>query len=319
MNKENTMKIVGWALVLALLYFSYTRYEIGSKSIDSEIGSSSLAVLLIICMAYFPYRGWILPSAGIFLVSILFSLSSYSDTIINEYAKFKKPLLVQMALKDPLPDCPSAAESWFNFAECKEKFPQKEKERLEYNLNAKVFNDALPALNKEIQNYNENLSFMQLPINSRFSILKWIMLAVGIPFLELFIVFRMHNETGKAEEGASRFIQTIRKVFNPYSREEMLSRILAGVETKDAVKVLSILSYKNEDMTGILNKSKGCISKVRSEIEPKAKQQNLFEKPSREERQLDLITAKPKETFPKEEETKGNFKETIRKLSGFYN
>ncbi len=272
-EKFNTPK-TDWLLIasylfLALLFWqSWLRYEAGSKPITgSELGSFVTATLLVFCNYIFPRKGLRGASIFIFIISLFFSLSATTESIDKVFEKNKKNPLSKQTEKPTLPNCPDASKSWVNWKECNDKFPQAEAERLAHNKTVGEYNAELPAKNKEIEEYNSKLSFGQLSLQSEITIILYLLLAIGIPSIEMYSVYVFHNNREKGTETATK--SEIKIVF-PWTKpnlDEAMRQlvVIRKWDTKTATDKLQSIGFSNVEIGKVLDLHKSTISRKQKE------------------------------------------------------
>jgi hypothetical protein len=197
---------------------------------------------------------------------------------------------VEQLEKPTLQNCPSALTDWNMWHECMLKYPQAEKERLEHNKKVGEFNATLPSKNAEIEKYNAELTFAKLNLQSQITILLYILLAIGIPSLEMYSVYILHSNTSESEEGSnqSKWISTLQKVFKPDLTEAMRQLVVIRKwDAKQATDKLQSIGFTNVEIAKVLDLHKSTISRKQKESR---RQPVLFVLPTnRNQKQPDLF------------------------------
>lgn len=291
-QKTDWLIWIGYLFLPVLFGLSWIRYELGSKPVfpESEVASYALATFLVFCNYLFPAKGYKAMSVFIFLISLFFSLSATTESIDKVFEKNKKSPLSKQTEKPTLPNCPSAKVDWNTWHECFLKFPQAEKERLEYNQKVGEYNNSLPAKNTEIEKFNSELSYAKLSLQSQITIILYILLAIGIPTIEMYSVYVFHNKT-ESGKGTETTKPEIKFIF-PWTQipiETAMSQLCKDRkwDTKTATLKLQGLGFSNSEIGNILQRSKSAISKA--QIELRTKQPKLIALPRKDKDQQDLF------------------------------
>ena len=268
-NGTDWLVLTGYLFLPVLFGLSWIRYELGSRPLfeNSEIASYALATFLVLCNYLFPAKGLKAMSVFIFLISLFFSLSATTESIEKVFEKNKKKILTKQTEKPTLPACPDATKNWAGWEECYKKFPQAEKERLEYNKAVGEFNSELPAKNAEIEKFNSELDFQKLTLQSKFTIILYILLAIGIPTIEMYSGYVFHNT--ESEKGTQTSKSEIKIVF-PWTKPNLdeamrLLVIIRKWDTKTATDKLQSIGFSNVEIGKVLDLHKSTISRKQKE------------------------------------------------------
>ena len=292
-QEKNTdwLVLVGYLFLPVLFGLSWIRYELGSRPLftDSDIASYALATFLVFANYLFPAKGYKAMSVFIFVISLFFSLSASTESIDKVFAKNKKQSLSKQSEKPTLPACPDAVKNWFAWDECMKKFPQAEAERLAHNKEVGEYNDSLPAKNAEIEKFNAELSYGKLSLQSQIVIILYMLLAIGIPTIEMYSVYVFHN--ADSEKGTQDTKPEIKFIF-PWTQipiETAMSQLCKERkwDTKTATLKLQGLGFSNTEIGSILQRSKSAISKAQTEL--RTKQPKLIVLPRKDKEQQDLF------------------------------
>lgn len=290
-KKTDWLVLVGYLFLPVLFGLSWIRYELGSRPLftDSDIASYALATFLVFSNYLFPAKGYKAMSMFIFVISLFFSLSASTESIDKVFKKNIKAALPKKDTKPTLPNCPLSTIDWNAWKECMDKFPQAEAERLAYNKEVGEYNDSLPAKNAEIEKFNTELSYGKLSLQSQIVIILYMLLAIGIPTIEMYSVYVFHNN--KSEKGITTSKSEIKIVF-PWTRipiETAMSQLCKERkwDTKVATLKLQSLEFSNTEIGNILQRSKSAISKAQTEL--RTKQPKLVALPRKDKNQQDLF------------------------------
>ena len=208
-------------------------------------------------------------SVFIFVISLFFSLSASTESIDKVFEKNKKIPQSKQTEKPTLPACPDATKNWFAWDECMKKFPQAEAERLAFNKEVGEYNDSLPTKNAEIEKFNAELSYGKLSLQSQIVIILYMLLAIGIPTIEMYSVYVFHNkpekETETSHDGKTEF-----KFVFPWTKPNLdeAMQILVDLrkwDSKTATDKLQSVGFSNVEIAKILNLHKSTISRKQSE------------------------------------------------------
>ena len=269
-KKTDWLVLVGYLFLPVLFGLSWIRYELGSRPLftDSDIASYALATFLVFSNYLFPAKGYKAMSAFIFVISLFFSLSASTESIDKVYAKNKKTSIPKKEIKPTLPACPDSFTNWNAWDECMRKFPQAEAERLAHNKEVGEYNDSLPAKNAEIEKFNTELSYRKLSLQSQIVIILYMLLAIGIPTIEMYSVYVFHNN--KSEKGTSQDGKTEIKIVFPWTKPNLdeAMQILVDLrkwDSKTATDKLQSIGFSNVEIAKILNLHKSTISRKQSE------------------------------------------------------
>ena len=269
-KKTDWLVLVGYLFLPVLFGLSWIRYELGSRPLftDSDIASYALATFLVFSNYLFPAKGYKAMSMFIFVISLFFSLSASTESIDKVFKKNIKAALPKKDTKPTLPNCPLSTIDWNAWKECMDKFPQAEAERLAYNKEVGEYNDSLPAKNAEIEKFNTELSYGKLSLQSQIVIILYMLLAIGIPTIEMYSVYVFHNN--KSEKGTSQDGKTEFKIVFPWTKPNLdeAMQILVDLrkwDSKTATDKLQSVGFSNVEIAKILNLHKSTISRKQSE------------------------------------------------------
>jgi len=291
-KKTDWLMVIGYLFLPVLFGLSWIRYELGSRPVfsNSEWGSFALATFLVFCNYLFPAKGLKAMSVFIFLISLFFSLSATTESIDKVFEKNKKNPLSKQNEKPTLSPCPDASKSWVNWKECNDERPQAEAERLAHNEDVKKYNAELPAKNKEIEKFNSELSYKKLSLQSQITIILYLLLAIGIPSIEMYSVYVFHKKD--SEKGTQQDAKPEIKIIFPWTQipiETAMSHLCKDRkwDTKTATLKLQGLGFSNTEIGNILQRSKSAISKAQTEL--RTKQPKLIALPRKDKDQQELF------------------------------